>query len=315
MKAEDFEQPAIHYKPARGFVVLLDALGVRTMSGDDIDLFLEQRRFILNLLTEMLPALNRGRSKERLALASNVPTVMAFGDTFAITWAAPAPHPYSWLRELQEFASAISYVVALSFISGLRLRGALAYGDFYFDTDVIIGPAVADAALWYEQADWLGVIATPATEIMVIAQLNDPNEATPDPEENLGSIQEWLLPLRRDFVRVFLPTYNVPLREGYGRSMMAINWPYSLFCLGPDITLVTGEHVAEFFRRKLDSFIRPPSAQAKYDNTAAFYAFCQKHTVQLESQSPMLAIQRAMTSDTPLEWFRSFLKRYGGTNT
>jgi len=310
MKAEDFEQELTRSETATGFVVLLDALGVRTMSGEDIARFMEQRRFVLSLLREILPALNRYRSEERLAQAAGVPDLMVFGDTFAITWAAPSPHPYTFLRELQEFASAISYVVALAFISGLRLRGALAYGEFYFDTNVVVGPAVADAATWYEQAQWMGVIATPETETAIATALDDPTALTPDPEENLGSIQDLLLPLRQDFVRMFLPSYAVPLRDGSTNAMMCVNWPYSLFCLGPDITSLTGDHVSTFFQRKLDAFTRPTSAESKYENTASFYEFCARHTSQLESRSFALALQRTITSDTPLDWFASFLKRY-----
>lgn len=309
MKAEDFQHFATPCETATGFVVLLDALGVRAMSGADIDRFMEQRRFILAVLKEILPVLNSWRSQERLTRSARVPNLLVFGDTFAITWAAPSSHPYTFLREVQEFGAAISYVVALAFIAGLRLRGAIAYGEFLYDADVIVGPAVAEAAEWYEEAQWIGVIATPATARAINAALSDPAAATPDPEENLGSLKDLLLPLRQDFARLFYPAYDVPFRDCI-RSMQCINWPYSLFCLGPDITSITGEHVSTFFLNKLRAFARPASAQPKYDNTASFFEFCVRHTQKIEARSFSLALQRTITSDIPLDWFPTFLARY-----
>ncbi len=51
--------------------------------------------------------------------------------------------------------------------SGFLLRGAISRGLFYRERPMIIGPAVDDAAEWYEAAEWMGIMLTPQTSFFV----------------------------------------------------------------------------------------------------------------------------------------------------
>lgn len=45
---------------------------------------------------------------------------------------------------------------------GLPLRGAISYGVYDNKNNIMIGPAVDEAASWHESTDWIGVVLTPS---------------------------------------------------------------------------------------------------------------------------------------------------------
>ena len=51
-----------------------------------------------------------------------------------------------------------------SLYMGIPLRGAVTYGDYRVNESqhTFIGPAVDEAAAWYEQGDWIGVLMAPS---------------------------------------------------------------------------------------------------------------------------------------------------------
>lgn len=87
--------------------------------------------------------------------------VRTFGDTILMTIGnSTLPIP----ADIEAAAAWSSFLVATGLDSGYRFRGAIAAGDFISTPEAIIGPAVADAAAWYERADWIGVHVTPSTD-------------------------------------------------------------------------------------------------------------------------------------------------------
>ncbi|NLX91206.1 MAG: hypothetical protein GXZ07_06400 [Firmicutes bacterium] len=62
-----------------------------------------------------------------------------------------------------QFHAAISlFIICESISKGLPVRGAICYGDYNFDDNIMAGPAVDEVASWYEEVDWIGVIYTPS---------------------------------------------------------------------------------------------------------------------------------------------------------
>lgn len=55
-----------------------------------------------------------------------------------------------------------AYAIASSLIRKIPLRGAISFGEFRDDTNILIGPAVDEAAAWHEMSDWFGVFLTPS---------------------------------------------------------------------------------------------------------------------------------------------------------
>lgn len=68
------------------------------------------------------------------------------------------------------------YAIPESIKRMIPLRGATAYGDFSCSANVMLGPAVDEAASWHEATDWFGVTLTPTARFKLGDQI--PNEWT-----------------------------------------------------------------------------------------------------------------------------------------
>jgi len=56
-------------------------------------------------------------------------------------------------------------LICESIQKGIPLRGATSYGQFYApDGNIMVGPAIDEAAAWHEALDWFGVVMTPTAE-------------------------------------------------------------------------------------------------------------------------------------------------------
>jgi hypothetical protein len=51
-----------------------------------------------------------------------------------------------------------------SIVNHIPVRGATSFGEFQLHHDMFVGPAVDEAAGWYEQGDWIGVHLTPSAD-------------------------------------------------------------------------------------------------------------------------------------------------------
>src|SRR3712207_7916158 len=70
-----------------------------------------------------------------------------------------------------------------------------------------------------------------------------------------------LFPYTTLFRSLFWPNYLLPMKNGTASNELCLNWPYAMFVLGPELTNCTGEHVSEFFGRKLRDRYRPPRSE------------------------------------------------------
>ena len=52
-------------------------------------------------------------------------------------------------------------------LKGVYLRGVISIGKFYQSQNLIIGPAVDEAAEWYTNIEWIGVSAAPTAHFIL----------------------------------------------------------------------------------------------------------------------------------------------------
>ena len=65
-----------------------------------------------------------------------------------------------------EFHSKLSsWILAYALHRRLPLRGAISYGNFIESENIMLGPAIDEAAAWHESTDWIGVILTPSAQM------------------------------------------------------------------------------------------------------------------------------------------------------
>lgn len=139
--------------------------------------------------------------------------------------------------------------ICRSIEEGIPLRGATCYGHFTTKENIMIGPAVDEAASWHEVADWIGVILSPSALFKCSAYDNN---------------------------SIWKMNYDVPAK-GYGKyKTHCVNW-YSEWKKGK-------KEMEEQIKKELllDAFLKmgplTPNISAKFTNTLAFYDACCKES-------------------------------------
>lgn len=255
----------------RGVVAMLDALGVMGMwarsSPEDVA---RQVREWQAIVREFNAFAERAETISTLVQRCQV---YAFSDTIFITMEGRpvqipdqpdlTPHP-----NVPALLMIMGQMLAPAFYSALRagiyFRGAIAAGDFYegsVDSEpsagavrtsqpLLIGPAIDNAAEWYEQADWMGVLATPNASYGL------------DLWEFSGGD-----------IRLAYHKYDVPMKPGRdgvkSRSLWSLAWPRIAADEEGDIQAARARVLSVFAGSPIG--ISPTS---KYVNTLAFFEDC-----------------------------------------
>jgi hypothetical protein len=214
-------------KIENGLVVLLDALGVSRFSIDECADFVRKRNEIVAAASQSyLLDENRELLKDNLKATTSA----QFGDTLLYAWT---------FDEKSDVAKSVLFDFLMMWLANLLwngieqqvfYRGAISFGPILIaDTHTVIGPAVADAAAWYEQADWFGVFATPSCGIAIDYLKLIRKEINPD---NYGkelsdiSIDTCGISAVAETYSPALMRYEVPLHGG-DKEMLAVSWPYA----------------------------------------------------------------------------------------
>jgi hypothetical protein len=228
-----------------GVNAILDALGAATYSREKSEKFRASRDRLLQALRnkaehQLVPAIREDQLK-----------TFTFGDTIIIVVLTESGRQMNYVWP---FLLLLRRFHADSLREEILLRGSLAIGEFYAvddDSNTVMGPAVSDAASWYDKSDWIGVHATPRATLLI--------EALP---ENTG------FPLEN--LAVF---YDVPMKGALPTRALALNWPKVL--LAPMMTpLPEGADRRRVF---LDLLVRgeiPRGTEGKYTNTVNFFDHC-----------------------------------------
>jgi hypothetical protein len=231
--------------PARGLIAILDALGAATYSEPEIERFLESRELVLNKLDERAKA---GKiDKQRLK-------VFTFNDTVVIVYLAKRNQEVT-LDDVNTFCFRLRAFMMHSLQHQILFRGSISVGSFYGvddETNTVMGPAVSDAAAWYNQPDWIGISATPHATIFIESLLD-------------GS--------QRDHEMVIVD-YDVPLKGRPPVRVKAINWPKAFWVSGlrPDGSQSGRAMLLSF----LSQHQSPIGTESKYYNAIAFFDYVVK---------------------------------------
>ena len=147
---------------------------------------------------------------------------------------------------LEVHAEICKIAVCRSIEEGIPLRGATCYGHFTTKQNIMIGPAVDEAASWHEAADWIGVILSPSA-LFRCSSYNDN--------------------------AIWKVNYDVPAKN-YGKyKTHCINWCRE-WEKGKDAQLRKG--------LLLNAFLKmgplTPNISAKFTNTLKFYEECSQES-------------------------------------
>lgn len=71
------------------------------------------------------------------------------------------------IEAMQFHAQLCAWIIEYALRKGFPLRGAISYGEFNESMNIMLGPAIDEAAAWHESTDWIGVILTPSAQMYI----------------------------------------------------------------------------------------------------------------------------------------------------
>lgn len=227
-----------------GVVVLLDFLGARNFSIEDSIKFIADRDEIVEELHRTELSI---KNKDTDVTTTYKLEIATFGDSILI---AANTGEQNKGQGLYLISLMLKDIILYCLTKNLLIRGSISSGDYIFDTstNTVIGPAIADAAYWYEAANWIGIITTPKLHLFLkstdrnIIALSVPN-----------------------YIPETIIEYNVPLKNGKKISLYAINW----------ISLIKGNEERSAIILTLQNLTKN-GVEDKYINTLQFLEFSEK---------------------------------------
>lgn len=142
----------------------------------------------------------------------------------------------------------------------LFFRGALSYGRylFYDELNLAMGPALDEAAAWYETTEWCGVILTPSAEYSY---------------EHFNTLYKSKKKLKTMQLCDCVVKYNIPFKPGLPQVCN-----YALVWFRPSLREGHDKQVWEAFTTTFSNMVHLPKYALKYSNTLMFVKFILKDT-------------------------------------
>lgn len=232
-------------KTKYGFVVLIDALGTKTDS-------IESSKKYLDAVSEIKDEIRRSHGaafdeeEKRDANLLNKLKTRFFGDTLLLTY------------EIKERPQEIKYFDRLMFTLrwflwnalklGILFRGSISLGEYLEDGNIVLGPAVFDAAGWYDKLEMIGIVATPRTTLSLKSIFL---EGCGKSEGYWGD-------------GVF---YMVPLKGLAPQELYVVNWPSTMLSECEATRTVADV----LFYDAMRAFPMPFGTEIKFQNTERFF--------------------------------------------
>lgn len=242
----------VTFEEADGIIVLLDALGIKGIWNR------KNPAEVLNtwaaLQEEYIKGIESLRNEftahgyfERLRF-------QAFSDTIMVSLPVKKREvgsdrgrtPLWWT--IMSMGEMLSKLFRVSVLSQFYFRGCLSAGRFYRSENMIIGPAVDEAAEYYRLPEWSGISTCPnASKILT------------DAEEMKASLYDFFI------------QYDLPLKNMIEKNGWALNWPKS-----QTKDQAENENLRQILYNE-SMMVNGISAYFKIKNTLDFYHWVTSH--------------------------------------
>ncbi len=238
--------------PKKGIVALLDALGLRTATIETAEAYLlSVEKIKTNIQDSLKTTLVERELKDKPALRKMFADLKPrfFGDSILFTYEITDEGLFNdyFLR----IAFVLNMLMREAVDIGILFRGAVSIGKYIETEDIVLGPAIVDAASWYNKMELFGIITTPAGLNYVkatYANLLDEKFSESEPTGSLFRL--WGVPMKGDRV---LNTY-------------IFDWPSTIFYFTKgDIHAMLG-----WYYDRIRNLNVPEADERKYANTEAF---------------------------------------------
>jgi|SRR5579885_517659 len=268
------ETPQQNSKPEKkfGIVAMLDALGVSSLRMHEAEEFIRRRNALINdpIITE---AARRNTSVQGRSVLAK-PTVFSFGDTIIYAWeiedSSDSFAAFNASLYVSDWLRPLIYRSLFTTDGPLLFRGAISIGQYLIDGSSLLGPAIADAAAWYNAANWIGVITTPTLSFMIDTLYAAGDKAAEGYKSDIAP----------RYVR-----YDTPLNQLHAKKhgsdkldTWCLAWPFEFYdgAESPMSAHVEFGICFQATRDNSDSVRVPMGTELKYENTIKFFRYFEK---------------------------------------
>jgi hypothetical protein len=177
------------YHKSYGLIVLIDALGTKGIwkRNESEDILKKWTQFIKNIRDSVVTGLS---NLSQVSFAS-------FSDTIVIT--VDSDNIEDTLRKTSELLS--SHIIE-SMLIDMPIRGCMSVGEFYRGEQLIIGPAIDEAAEYYTLPQWIGISASPSAHLLIERMYK---------RDPIGTSS-------------FFQKFTIPLNKSVEQNAWAMNW-------------------------------------------------------------------------------------------
>jgi flagellar biosynthesis/type III secretory pathway chaperone len=216
-----FHPKGLSYESELGFLIVMDLLGIKGIwKTPDFEKYFTKWSNINDFIDDSLNNIPADYSK------------YSFSDTIIITAKVEGYKNNNDLVEyIPKIGVVLSDIVQEAIKNELFFRGAISFGQYYKSPESVIGPAIDDAAICYEEPQLIGIIAS-KDFVGILNNLEKEYEFTP-------------------FIR-----YNVPLKEKLLNNWWLLRWNYN-----------SNTTCLEILKAKEKQYSNNSFVKAKYSNT------------------------------------------------
>lgn len=240
--------------PKFGFVALVDAMGARTADMKQAIQYLEAVERIKFEIDDSLDATLSDLAVHKRMRYGNLKP-MFFGDSILLTYEIKKKDDF--LEVFRRMCFVLKAIIPQGLSEGIMFRGALTVGQYIERDEVVLGPAVVDAANWYEELECAGIMITPSGAYQVRHYYE--SEFPGMLEASCGTNH--------------LIKYNIPTKNGLIDGFM-LSWPESIKFYNTE----KDENLMAWFYRVIKGFSIPLGTEQKYKNTENFIDHFVKST-------------------------------------
>jgi len=245
-----------------GVVAILDMLGTKGVWKDDAKGFLDKVTALYKRFTGLVELMRtefNSKSKYYDLSAENFGVdFLTFSDTIIVSFSSKLIQMSDEdVRKRLQAHLLFSGVLLIGLMhaaiqSKIYFRGSLSLGKIYKKKDILIGPAIDEAACDYDQSNWIGISLTPHAASLI-------NSLT---ESSLSGILN-------DF---FIP-FDLSKKTGYEKSCYVLNWGQFYFeKVVPKAIDIIKENLNFHFDKYNNA-----SVYLKYKNTVEYYTKAVKN--------------------------------------
>jgi len=240
-----------------GIILMIDALGVSQYNIKECRDFLIKQKNLEEHFQSLKAVFGSWAPHYKFSQAS------IFGDTIIHCWPIDSKKITDHYSVIYDVVADASLVLQDGVKNGVLYRGCIAIGDYIFEKNTVLGPAVFDAHDWYESANWFGVILTPKTQLLLESLFEKENRKTKDKSD-----EELEQQLSRLLVRYEVPLSHCASMQNT-KEFWSVAWPFWYF--NPLKEEITEESPREVVLKDLFKISQSKDGEPKFKNSIDFF--------------------------------------------